>query len=449
MKIYNTFSDRIEDFKPQSENAVLMYSCGPTVYDNAHIGNLRSYIFNDLLRRTLEFEKYKAKQVMNITDVDDKTIRGSGGDKAKFTDLIKKYEEAFFADIAALNIEKPEIITHATGYIEQMVDFISDLLDKGFAYKGEDGSIYFSINKFSDYGRLSKLNKEGIRAGARVSQDEYSKENPADFALWKAWDENDGEIFWETRFGKGRPGWHIECSTMANLELGETIDIHTGGVDNIFPHHENEIAQSEARNGTKFVNFWIHGEHLLVDGRKMAKSEGNFYKLADLVDKGYSPLDFRYFAVGAHYRSKLNFTFEGMESARNSRVRLLRIIAEIGQNYTEKSPNSQYLEQFKAKIDNDLDTPGALAVLWNMIRDDKVENGEKYAAILEMDKVLGLKLGQKEDITIPDEVNELVQKREEARKSGNYAESDQIRTQILDLGWKVEDTASGQKIERI
>ena len=275
MKFYNTLSKSLEEFKPIETGKVKLYTCGPTVYNFAHIGNLRTYIFEDLLRRLLEFSGYNVVQVMNMTDVDDKTIKAAGGNRDEFSTLTKKYEKAFLSDLEELNILRPTEITRATEYIDQIVEFVSELLDKGFAYKGQDGSIYFSIDKFADYGKLSGLDKNGIKSGARVSQDEYTKENPADFALWKAWDESDGDIFWDTSLGRGRPGWHIECSTMSQDKLGETIDIHTGGVDLVFPHHENEIAQSEARTGKRFVNFWLHAEHLLVDGKKMSKSLGN------------------------------------------------------------------------------------------------------------------------------------------------------------------------------
>ncbi len=448
MELYNTLAYKKEEFKPVRDNLVRFYSCGPTVYDVAHIGNLRTYVFNDLLKRGLLLNGYKVKHVMNITDVDDKTIKKSGGNKGQFELLTQKYEEAFRADLAALNIIKPDVITRATEYIDKMVEFVSDLLKKGYAYRGDDGSIYFSIAKFAGYGRLSKLDKEGIRAGARVNQDEYDKENPSDFALWKAWDKSDGEIFWQTKLGKGRPGWHIECSTMSSDVLGETLDIHTGGVDNIFPHHENEIAQSEARTGKKFVNFWLHGEHLLVDNKKMAKSAGNFYRLDDIVGRGYSPLDFRYLVVVSHYRSKLNFTWEGLAAAKNARERLNKLIVAAKQSGPSASLNQGYWQAFEDRINDDLDTPGALAAFWEMMRDDNVKPAEKFATALKMDEFLGLKLGDEGKVEIPQKIIGLAEKRQKVRQAGDFAEADKLRSDIEKLGWVVEDIEGGHVLRK-
>ncbi|HPL01744.1 MAG TPA: cysteine--tRNA ligase, partial [bacterium] len=307
MKLYNTLSRSVQEFQPINKERVTIYTCGPTVYNYAHIGNLRTFLFEDFLRRALKYLGYRVFQIMNITDVDDKTISAGNGKMGKFKKLTKKFEEIFWQDLSKLSIEKPESTPRATEHIEQIVAFVSDLLKKGYAYRGDDGSIYFSINKFKDYGKLSQLDKSGIKSGARVSQDAYSKDNPADFVLWKAWDEEDGEIYWDpstwlgtgTELGKGRPGWHIECSAMSGDKVEGTIDIHAGAVDLIFPHHENEIAQSEAKEGKKFVNFWLHAEHLLVDGKKMSKSLNNFYTLGDIEEKGYSALDFRYLTLTA------------------------------------------------------------------------------------------------------------------------------------------------------
>ncbi|MFA7244417.1 MAG: cysteine--tRNA ligase [Patescibacteria group bacterium] len=459
MKLFNTLSRKIEEFEPINDKKVGLYTCGPTVYDYAHIGNLRTYIFEDVLKRVLSFVDYEVNHIMNITDVDDKTIKNSGGKKDELKKLGRKYEELFFYDLSKLNIEKPDTVTRATEYIPQMVKFISELLEKGFAYKADDGSIYFSISKFTDYGKLSHLDKEGLRAGARVKQDEYDKENPADFVLWKAWDKADGEIFWDpstwlgagTELGKGRPGWHIECSAMSQDRLGDTLDIHAGAVDLIFPHHENEIAQSEARTGKPFANFWVHGEHLLVDGKKMSKSLNNFYKLADIEERGFDPLDFRYLCLSAHYRSKINFTWEALAAAKNSRERLLNIIRGIS-NFqfpiSNQIQNSKYLNGFKEKIANDLNMPEALAVVWEMIRNVSLEAGEKYLTLLEMDKILGLNLGEKAEIDIPEEVKNLVREREKARAEKDWAKSDDLRDEIDKLGYKVEDTAGGSKVTK-
>lgn len=454
LKFFNTLGREIEEFKPIDDKTVKLYTCGPTVYDSAHIGNLRAYVFSDLLTRTLSSNGYNVKRVMNITDIDDKTIKGSKGVKADFEALIQKYEDKYWLDFHEINNLNPDVVTHATEYVEKMVKFIEVLLEKGLAYKAADGSVYFSIAKFPDYGRLANLDRAGLKPGARVSQDEYDKENPADFVLWKAWDETDGEIFWDpstwlgasSSLGKGRPGWSIECSVMSTDVLGNTLDIHTGGVDNIFPHHENEIAQSEAKTGVKFVNYWLHNEHLLVDGRKMSKSFNNFYTLDDIKAKGFTGLDFRYLCLQAHYRSKLNFTWEGMEAAKNARNRLQRIASDLG-SVENGSINEEYIGQFNLKMANDLDSPGALAVLWDLVRSDKISNGDKLATIAEMDKTLGLNLLKNEEsIELTDEQKALIKEREQSRKDGDFAKSDSIRKKLVEMGINIEDTKDGTKI---
>jgi cysteinyl-tRNA synthetase len=333
---------------------------------------------------------------------------------------------------------RPDVVTRATQYIDKIVAFIQDLLKKGYAYKAKDGSIYFSISKFKDYGRLSRLDKEGIKAGARVDQDQYDKENPSDFALWKAWDEGDGEIYWETGLGKGRPGWSIECSAMSQDVLGDTIDIHTGGVDLIFPHHENEIAQSEARTGKKFVNYWLHNEHLLVDGRKMSKSLSNFYVLEDIKSKGFSPLDLRYFYIGAHYRSKINFTWEAIEASRNARQRLNSIIGGL-RTEQEGEVNQEYISRFEEALSSDLNSPEAFAVLWALIRDEKIKPNDRFATVIAMDKYLGLSLGEVYEEKIPENVKDLAEKRKQARIERDFEGSDKLREEILSKGWVIED----------
>jgi len=444
MNLYNTLTRKIEEFRPIEADIVRLYTCGPTVYDSAHIGNLRAYIFADTLTRSLINNGYKVKRVMNITDIDDKTIRGSKGVKKDFESLVKKYEDKFWADFEEINNLKPEVVTHATDYIEKMVKFIEELLEKEIAYKASDGSIYYSIEKFPDYGKLAHLDMSGLKPGARVCQDEYDKENPADFVLWKAWDETDGEIYWETTLGKGRPGWSIECSAMSIDALGNTLDIHTGGVDNIFPHHENEIAQSEAKTGVKFVNYWLHNEHLLVDGKKMAKSANNFYTLDDIKTKGFSGLDFRYLCLQAHYRTKMNFTWDGMEAAKNTRLRLMRIKEEIG-GASDGKVESEIIGQFNLKIANDLDTPGALAIMWEMLRNEQIEPKVKAATIAKMDEVLGLKIDKEDELVLSPEQSELAKAREEARKSGDYTKADEIRRKLTELGISIEDTKEGVK----
>jgi len=443
MKLYNTLSAKIEELKPIENKKIRIYTCGPTVYDTAHIGNLRKYLCDDILVRLLKFEGFEVKRAMNMTDIDDKTIKRSEGVKKDFDVLIRKYEDQFLLDLDSLNILKPDMVMRATEYIEDMVAFVEDLLKKGFAYKTADGSVYFSLEKFPTYGELSKLDKREIKVGARINSDEYSKENPSDFVLWKSWDKEDGEIFWETSLGKGRPGWHLECSTMSMKEFGESIDIHTGGVDNIFPHHENEIAQSEARSGKKFVNFWIHSEMLMVDSRKMSKSLHNFYKLADIIEKGFSPYDFRYLVVSAQYRSKLNFTWEGLESAKNSRTRLVRLVQEFAK--ADKGEiDEQYLEKFKGFLENDIDLPNAIAVLWEVARDENVSAGSKYATMRKFDEVLGLKLGDNIAIEIPTDILDLANERKAARENKDYAKSDELRDEIATLGYLVEDLSNNE-----
>ncbi|MEK9155997.1 MAG: cysteine--tRNA ligase [Patescibacteria group bacterium] len=457
MKFYNTLTNRLEEFAPLHNRLATLYSCGPTVYDVAHIGNLRTYLFNDVLKRTLLANDFRVKHVMNVTDVDDKTIKKSGGDKTRLRELTRRYEKIFFEDLSALNILLPDLVTRATAYVERMADFVAELLRRGFAYRGEDGSVYFSIDKFKDYGKLAKLDRAGIRAGARVSQDEYTKENPADFVLWKAWDKDDGDIYWETKIGRGRPGWHIECSVMAGETLGQTIDIHTGAVDLIFPHHENEIAQSEALSSKDFVRFWVHGEHLLVDSQKMAKSLGNVYNLKDLTERGFSPLDFRYLVLGAHYRTKLNFTWAGLEAAKNARERLNRLMPEITSEVNVPKHlrgggaevNQDYLNKFYDRISDDLDTPGGLATLWEMARDESVSAEIRTATAQKMDEVLGLKLGEKEELAIPPEIKKLAAKREEARRQKDYALSDKIRQELEGKGWRIEDKKTGYLLTKI
>lgn len=447
MKFYNTLGRKIEEFKSIKKNEVTLYTCGPTVYDNAHIGNLRTYIFQDLLKRALMEEGYRVNHVMNVTDVDDKTIEKSNGIKSDFTKNVKKYEEEFFIDCKKINIIPPDIVTRPTEYIEKIVKFIEELIEKGYAYKADDDSTYFSIDKFKDYGKLSKLNKEGIKAGARVSQDEYEKENPADFALWKAWDENDGEIFWDpstwlgagTSLGKGRPGWHIECSTMATDVLGPTIDIHSAAVDLIFPHNENEIAQAEAKNGKQFVNYWIHGEHLLVDGKKMSKSLNNFYTLDDIISKGFDPLDFRYLVASSHYRSKLNFTWRGLQGARNARIGVENIISPVKDN--DGTINQSYYKKFVQKIEDDLNTPEALAVVFEIIDDKKIEPADRFRTINKINETLDIFNFSK---NVPEEIERLAEERKRSRTDKDFEQSDQLRKKINAQGWEIEDLANNE-----
>lgn len=458
---FNTLTRKKEKFVPLEKGKVKMYTCGPTVYDYAHIGNFRAFIFEDLLRRWLEYRGFQVTQIMNITDVDDKTIKGSRKKQMPIKEYTEYYTKAFFEDIEALNIQKATLYPKATEHIPEMISLIKKLLEKGYAYKGEDGSIYYSISKFKDYGKLSKIKIEELKPGARVKVDEYEKEEARDFALWKAWDEEDGDVFWETELGKGRPGWHIECSAMSMKYLGETFDIHCGGVDNMFPHHENEIAQSEAATGKKFVNYWLHNEHLLVEGKKMAKRYGNYYTLRDLLAKGYSPTAIRYLLMSTHYRQQLNFTFEGLEAAKNAVDRLTsfthRLLDANGKESGEKITQlmAQVQKNFEEAMDDDLNISVALAALFDFVREvnklmdnnllSKKEAEEVYNLMLRFDKVLGVIGKAKKEEKLPKEAEELIRKREEARKAKDWKTADKIRDQLKAMGVIVEDTPQGVK----
>src|SRR2546426_6713894 len=371
LKLTNTLTGSQEVFTPQDNTTVRMYTCGPTVYNFVHIGNLRTYVFEDILRRHLA-SKWKLKHVMNITDIDDKIINASIESGTDIKSYTAPFTAAFFEDCEKLRIQKPELITPATEHVPEMIDLVSRLLEAGYAYR-EGDSIYYRISRFPNYGRLSKLDKRELKVGARVDADEYEKEEPRDFVLWKA-PKDPREPRWQAPFGEGRPGWHLECSAMAMKQLGETVDIHCGGVDNIFPHHENEIAQSEAVTGHPFVRFWIHGEHLLVEGEKMAKSKGNFFTLRDLVEKGYEPLAIRYLLVSVRYRKQLNFTFDGLQEAKAALDRIKEFIFHLttaklqpGCNPTLAAAMTAARDQFEASLDDDLNTSGALGAFFVLI----------------------------------------------------------------------------------
>jgi cysteinyl-tRNA synthetase len=456
---FNTLTRKKEAFKPLEADEVKMYTCGPTVYDFAHIGNFRAFLFEDLLKRWLVSRGFKVTHVMNLTDVDDKTIKGSQKQQVPLRQFTDFYVEAFFEDIKALNIQLADVYPKATDHIPEMVALIKTLMAKGYAYRGEDGSIYYAISKFPDYGKLSKIKTAELKAGARVSQDEYAKEEAQDFALWKAWTPEDGDVLWETELGKGRPGWHIECSAMSMKYLGETFDIHCGGVDNIFPHHENEIAQSEAATGKKFVNYWLHNEHLLVEGKKMAKRFGNFYTLRDLLAKGYDPIAIRYLLLSTHYRQQFNFTFEGLEAAKGAVDRLRNFVRRLHDTDGKDSKgkvavlNAKLEACFGGSMDDDLDIGTALASLFDFVREinnlldanmvSKAEAAEVSRLIMQIDAVLGVIGEVKMQEALPAEIDALVQKREEARKAKNWKEADAIRTQLKAMGIVLEDTAQG------
>ena len=456
--LFNTLTRQKERFRPIENGKVRMYTCGPTVYDYAHIGNFRSFVFEDILRRWLEYRGFQVTQVMNLTDVDDRTINASRREGVSLSEHTARYIKSFFEDLQALNIEKAEYYPRATENIPEMVALINKLIDRGYAYVSEEGSIYYDISKFDHYGQLSKIKVEELKAGARVKVDEYEKEEATDFALWKAWDESDGNVYWETGIGKGRPGWHIECSAMAMKYLGEQLDIHTGGVDNMFPHHENEIAQTEAVTGKKFVNYWLHCEHLLVDGKRMGKRFGNYYTFRDLVKLGHDPKAIRYLLISTHYRQQFNFTFEGLEAAKRATERLVnfayRLMEADGMAHDEV--NQLVVEarkKFSDAMDNDLDIGTALAGLFDLIRDannilDKNEISHEqaqrvYELIMQFDRVLGIIGEVKKPKELSKEAQELIQKREEARRKKDWNEADRIRKELREIGIIVEDTPDG------
>lgn len=445
MKVYNSLTRRNEELQPLSGNEIRLYTCGPTVYNFAHIGNFRAYTFEDVLRRVIEFNGMTVKQVMNLTDVDDKTIRGANAAKVPLTDYTRTYKDAFFADLKALNIEPAEVYPAATDHIPEMIRLVETLMEKGIAYKSEDGSVYFSVRKFPGYGKLAHIDFDHQQTGARCAADEYDKENVGDFALWKAWEESDGPVGWDSPWGKGRPGWHIECSAMSMKYLGETFDMHTGGIDNLFPHHENEIAQAEAATGKEFVRTWMHCAHLRVNGEKMSKSAGNFFTLRDLLEKGWTGREIRYVLINAHYRSGLNFAFSALEDARKSLERIDRATA-LATDGEAPEWAMKHLDDFTKAVNDDLNLPGAFAALFALVRDTNAHNGGPVLGVFKrMDKVLGvIFFGKREAEKLPEEVEKLLAERAQARATKNWAESDRLREAIAALGYAVKDSKEGQ-----
>ncbi len=458
LKVYNTLTRRKEEFVPLNDKVVTMYSCGPTVYSYAHIGNMRAYLFMDSVRRTLKYNGYKLKGVMNITDVghllsdgddgEDKMEKASKEQQKSVYEIAAIYTDAFMKDLAKLNIGKPEIIAKATDHINDMIKYVEALVEKGYGYETSDG-IYFDISKFREYGKLSGLDLEGQRAGARVDVND-EKRNPADFALWKK-APKEHIMQWESPWGMGYPGWHIECSAMSRKYLGDTFDIHTGGVDHIPVHHENEIAQSEALVGHKTVDYWMHVEFMQVDGGKMSKSLKNTYTVSELEQKGYSAMAFRYFCLNTHYRKKLNFTFEGMDAAKTAYNRLLAAVHSHkgGKSFDEEAVK-KYAELFTEAINDDINIPLGLGVLWNMLKEKPSQ--AIYDLAMKFDKVLGLALDTEpapEKVEAPEEVIKLAELRLKARKDKDWAQSDVLREQISNLGYQIIDKKDGYDIKKI
>jgi cysteinyl-tRNA synthetase len=491
LRLFNTMSSQIEEFRPLHDSEVRMYACGPTVYDYGHIGNFRTFVAVDLLRRFFRQSGYKVRHVMNITDVDDKIIRNSARDGVSVQQYTKKYEQAFLEDAAMIGIEEP-ILVRATEHIPDMADFVSKLIEKGIAYRTEDGSYYFRISKFPEYGKLSKKDFSSMLDGARVDVDEYDKDSARDFALWKA--PKSGEAFWETKIGPGRPGWHLECSVMSMEELGESFDLHAGGEDLVFPHHENEIAQSESLTGKPFAHFWFHARFLLVEGEKMSKSLGNFFTLRDLVLKGHKPSSIRYLLASVPYRNQLNFTFDGLKQAavsverlRNFRLRLTAGMFADGSNPQIQSLAKEAADRMKAALEDDLNTAQAQAAIFEMVRQantafdsgsvkkddvplllstlakfDEIfavlddDDGEKMKRVLEWapnagrDKEVSDELraavqsGQNSDADIEAKISEM----KAARAARDFKRSDAIRAELTDAGILVEITKDGIRWRR-
>ncbi len=463
LKIYNTLTRKKEEFESLLKGQAEMYCCGPTVYNFAHIGNLRTYIFEDLLKRVLLYNSFNVKHVINITDVghltsdadegEDKIEMSAKKEKKNAWDIARSYEEAFKNDLTLLNILEPTNWCRATENIKEQIDLIKKLEDKGYTYTIEGDGIYFDTSKFKDYGKLAKLKKTELKAGARIAFSE-GKRNVTDFALWKFSEESSKrQMEWPSPWGIGFPGWHIECSAMSMKYLGETFDIHCGGIDHIPIHHSNEIAQSEAATGKKFVNYWLHGNFLVMDKEKISKSSGNFITLQELLEKGYEPLTYRYFCLTAHYRSELLFSYDILDSSNNAFKNLKNKVRDIKSNLSGGARTDsiqEYKQKFLELINDDLNIPEALALFWKALKDVNLSNTEKYALILDFDKIFGLGLDniKEEEVIINEELKELLEEREKTRKEKNWRKADQIREKIKKLGFIVEDSDNGQKLKR-
>ena len=465
LRLYNSLGRMVQDFEPIRKGEVRMYTCGPTVWNYAHIGNFRTFVFEDVLRRYLVYRGYKVTQVKNLTDVEDRIIRGIKETGKNLKQLTDFYSDAFMQDLEALNFQRAEVYPRATEHISEMLAMIDSLIASGHAYKAEDGSVYYSIRTFPAYGELSGVKPDELKEGARVSVDHYEKAGAHDFALWKAWDPDDGEVFWETRYGKGRPGWHIECSAMAMRYLGESFDIHTGGKDLRFPHHENEIAQSEAVTGKKFARYWLHSEFLNVEGEKMAKSTGNFVTLRELLDRGLSPRAIRLFLIGAHYRDVLNLTDDSLDQAAKNIERMDEFVSRLktgafpasGSETVADSSSRTFIAEFETSMDDDLNVPRALAAFYRFQRaiNAAIDAGELSSpgrdaaveALKKVDSVFGVL--RFEDETLSPDLMEMVRERESARRAADYQRSDELRKELEKRGVVVQDTPHGTKWKKV
>ncbi|HTX22500.1 MAG TPA: cysteine--tRNA ligase [Candidatus Aquilonibacter sp.] len=463
LKLFNTLSRSVQEFAPLAPPRVGMYCCGPTVYDFAHIGNWRTFVFADLVRRYLEFKNFQVTHIMNVTDIEDKIIKGVRENKTTLPEFTREFEDAFFADMKTLNCLSPHKTPRATEHIPEIISLIEKLVARSIAYKSADGSVYFSIEKYRgcgcNYGQLLKLNFEEMRSHERVKNDEYAKESVADFALWKARVPEDGDIFWPSPFGEGRPGWHIECSAMSMKILGASFDLHLGGEDLIFPHHEDEIAQSEGATQQPFVKYWLHGAHLLVEGKKMSKSLGNFFTLRDLLAKGFTGREIRYALLQAHYRESFNFTLDGLHGARTALARIDECVGKLREaaGTTNTTPNAKLLEPFSCALDDDLNISAAWGEVFKWVTETNkriVENSldtNGAAAALtawnKIDSVLGV--GAKSEIEIPAEIISLLEARQSARREKYFRKSDAIRAELKAKGWIIEDTPKGPKLKKI
>lgn len=452
VKLYNTLTRKKEKLVPIAPGKIGLYTCGPTVYSRAHIGNFRTFLFEDILKRTLESVGYEVYHIMNITDVDDKTIKKANDEGISLKKVTKKYSSEFMEDVAMLKMSPADEYPKATDYINEMIEMIQQLIDNEIAYLSDDGSVFFSIEKYGDYGKLINLDLSGQKHTERVETDEYSKDNPQDFALWKSWKEEDGNIYWDSPWGKGRPGWHMECSVMSTKLLGNHFDIHCGGVDNIFPHHENEIAQTCGALGSQFVNFWMHSEHLVLEDSKMSKSVGNMQNVSELINEGHSPESLRFALTSSHYRSKLSFSNAKLEESKKSVRRINEIYIALSKLADDHSELPNEHDLFMNALCNDLNTPKALGELFNYIRElnrkldsnslNSYEAGQGLNFISAADQIFSF---IQTDESLPKDIENLVSKRESARKDKNWSLSDEIRDELKSRGWIVEDTPDGSK----